>query len=131
MSIITVIAEREIKRLALTPNLHLMKFRRMMMNKLLQVDFDYSGPFGEEMTNTLTGLAESINHEPGMIWKIWTENEKAQLAGGIYLFENESSAQAYLSMHAARLKAMGIKEVRGKIFDVNAPLSIINKGPIK
>lgn len=113
------------------PNLYLMKFRRMMMNKLLQVDFDYSGPFGEEMANALIGLAESINQEPGMIWKIWTESEKAQLGGGIYLFDNESSAQAYLKMHTARLNAMGIKDVRGKIFDVNVPLSNINKGPIK
>ncbi len=101
------------------------------MNKLLQVDFDYTGPFGEEMTNMLTGLAESINHEPGLIWKIWTESEKAKLGGGIYLFDNENSAQAYLEMHAARLKTMGIEEVRGKIFDVNATLSNINNGPIE
>ena len=33
-------------------------------------------------------------------------------------------------MHAARLKEMGIQEVRGHIFDVNVPLSTINNGPI-
>lgn len=43
--------------------------------KLLQVDFEFSGPFGEEMSNALVDLAKSINNEPGMIWKIWTENE--------------------------------------------------------
>jgi hypothetical protein len=100
------------------------------MNKLLQVDFDYSGPFGEEMANSLVGLAESINHEPGMIWKIWTESLNDQLGGGIYLFEDESSAQAYLAMHTARLKEMGIQDVRGQIFDINIPLSMINNGPI-
>lgn len=100
------------------------------MNKLLQVDFDFTGPFGEELSVELAGLAESINHEPGVIWKIWTESEKDKLGGGIYLFENESSAQDYLAMHAARLKEMGIQEVRGQIFDVNVPLSIINDGPI-
>ncbi|MCW8864894.1 MAG: monooxygenase [Colwellia sp.] len=100
------------------------------MNKLLQVDFNYSGPFGEEMANQLVGLAESINAEPGVIWKIWTESSKDQLGGGVYLFENEVFAQSYLEMHTARLKGMGIQEVRGQIFDVNVSLSTINKGPI-
>ena len=40
------------------------------MRKLLQVDFDFAGPFGEEMADMLVGLAESINNEPGIIWKI-------------------------------------------------------------
>lgn len=100
------------------------------MYKLLQVDFTYTGPFGEEMANMLTELAKSINHEPGMIWKIWTESEKDQLGGGIYLFKDELSALAYLEMHTARLKKMGISDVRGQIFDINKPLSLINHGPI-
>lgn len=100
------------------------------MNKLLQVDFDFTGPFGAEMAERLVGLAQSINGEPGMIWKIWTESEKDQLGGGIYLFENEESAKDYLAMHSARLKEMGVAEVRGVIFDVNVPLSNINKGPL-
>lgn len=98
--------------------------------KLLQIDFDFSGPFGEEMAEKLASLAEAINNEPGFIWKIWTESQKDQLAGGIYLFEDQASANSYLEMHSARLKGMGIKEVRGQIFDVNVPLSTINKGPI-
>lgn len=100
------------------------------MSKLLQVDFHFTGPFGEEMANMLAGLAESINNEPGIIWKIWTESQKNQSGGGIYLFEDEASATDYLEMHIARLKEMGINEVRGRIFDVNVPLSTINKGPI-
>ncbi|MCB5162969.1 monooxygenase [Marinomonas algarum] len=100
------------------------------MKKLLQVDFDFAGPFGEEMSNALVGLAKSINNEPGFIWKVWTENQAGQVAGGIYLFEDEASAKSYLAMHTARLKEMGVKEVRGQIFDVNTPLSIINNAPI-
>lgn len=100
------------------------------MAKLLQVDFGFNGPFGEEMANALVELAESINREPGMIWKIWTESEKDQLGGGIYLFEDEVSALAYLEMHTARLQQMGIGEVRGLIFDINQPLTAINNGPV-
>ncbi|MDV5170389.1 monooxygenase [Photobacterium rosenbergii] len=100
------------------------------MAKLLQVDFEFNGPFGDEMAQALVGLAESINNEPGMIWKIWTESENDQLGGGIYLFEDAASAQAYLEMHTARLQQMGVAEVRGQIFDINQPLTSINKGPI-
>ncbi|PSW18305.1 monooxygenase [Photobacterium sanctipauli] len=100
------------------------------MAKLLQVDFDYSGPFGEEMAGALAGLATSINQEPGLIWKIWTESEKDKLGGGVYLFEDEASAQAYLTMHTARLQQMGVAEVRGCIFDVNETLSAINNAPL-
>ena len=103
---------------------------RNTMKKLLQVDFDFTGPFGEEMSTMLAELARSINNEPGMIWKIWTENPEEQLGGGIYLFENEAYAQAYLTMHTARLKEMGVEKVRGYIFDINLPLSIINNAPL-
>jgi len=98
--------------------------------KLLQVDFEYQGPLGEEMSKELIGLAKSINQEPGFIWKIWTESESEKLGGGIYLFEDEGSANKYLEMHTARLAKMGVSEVRGIIFDINQPLTIINQGPI-
>ena len=34
------------------------------MKTLLQVDFDYQGPFGEVMSSALKEFAESINHGP-------------------------------------------------------------------
>ncbi|KZN64979.1 monooxygenase [Pseudoalteromonas luteoviolacea] len=98
--------------------------------KLLQVDFEYQGAMGVEMSNSLVGLAESINQEEGLIWKIWTESELNKLGGGIYLFEDESSAKSYLEMHAARLKGMGVPKVRGIIFDINLPLTEVNGGPV-
>lgn len=42
------------------------------MAYILQVDFKMDGPFGEEMAAGFKGLAESINEEEGMLWKIWT-----------------------------------------------------------
>jgi len=99
------------------------------MKKLLQIDFPYSGPFGEQMTQALTEIAESINQEPGLIWKIWTENAEQQTGGGIYLFEDADTAKAYLAMHSARLQQMGIQDIRGRIFDINPELSRINQGP--
>lgn len=100
------------------------------MPVLLQVDFPFTGPWGEVMTEALQGLAESIAQEPGLIWKIWTENPATAEAGGIYLFADRSSAEAYLTMHTARLKGLGIPRVNGKIFDVNPELSAIDRAPL-
>lgn len=101
-----------------------------MSNKLVQIHFDFHGPFGTEMSNQLVELAESINQEPGFIWKIWTENAANNEAGGIYLFQDENTALAYIKKHTARLKHLGVTDVTFKIFDINEPLSKINHGHI-
>lgn len=100
------------------------------MSYILQVDFPYSGPWGDEMTAAMEGLAQSITNEPGLIWKVWTTNEAKNEAGGIYLFEDEASAEAYLAMHTTRLNGFGITPVNGKIFAVHEGLSKINRAPV-
>lgn len=101
------------------------------MAYLLQVDFKMDGPFGNEMSEGFKDLALSINEEEGFLWKIWTEDALAKEAGGIYLFESKETAQSYLTMHSARLTSFGITDIRGKIFEINEPLSNINNGPIQ
>ena len=100
------------------------------MPKLLQIDFPFQGPFGDEMATALADLARSINGEPGFLWKIWTENEAEQRAGGIYLFEDEATARAYLTMHSERLGSFGVSGIEARIFDVNPGLTAINSGPV-
>lgn len=97
------------------------------MAVILQVDFPSQGPFGEAMSQAYQTLAESINLETGMIWKIWTENSDTQEAGGIYLFDYQENAENYLKMHTARLTSFGVKNIRGKIFQINSVLSDINQ----
>lgn len=101
------------------------------MPYILQVDFKMDGPFGEEMAGAFAELAESINHEEGFQWKIWTEDPEAGEAGGIYLFESKAAAEKYIDMHARRLAGFGIANVNAKIFEVNAGLTEINSGPVK
>jgi hypothetical protein len=98
--------------------------------KLVQFDFPYAGPFGEDMTAALRGLADSIREEPGLRWKIWTENEAAGEAGGIYLFESAETAEAYVRKHGERLAGFGVTGIRAKVFDVNPALSAITRGPL-
>ena len=100
------------------------------MSYILQVDFPYAGPWGQPMVEAMESLARSIAKEPGLLWKIWTENEATGEAGGIYLFEDVPSAEAYLAMHTERLKSFGVPQVNGKIFAVNQALSQIDRGPV-
>ncbi len=100
------------------------------MPTLLQVDFPTEGPWGPEMSAAYAELASSIAREPGLRWKIWTEDRADGLAGGIYLFDDRAAAQAYLEMHTARLQSFGIDGIRGLIFDVNEPLTDATRGPL-
>lgn len=99
--------------------------------KLLQIDFPMDGPFGETMSMAFQELAEDIATEEGLVWKIWTENAANKEAGGIYLFADEENATRYLEKHTARLAGFGITEINAKIFDVNEPLSLIDKAPLR
>lgn len=100
------------------------------MPTLLQFDFPFTGPWGEEMAGALAGLAEDIARTGGLRWKIWTENRDAGRAGGIYLFDDAASAEAYCRLHTLRLQNFGIGEIRAIAFDVNAPLSGITRAPL-
>lgn len=97
---------------------------------LLQIDFSDTRPVEGDKTAILTPLAQNIAQTPGLIWKIWTENPVTQEAGGIYLFEDEASLDAYLAMHTARLQGMGIGQINAKKFQVNEPLTQITKGGV-
>jgi len=101
------------------------------MSVIIYVDFPHNGPFGEELKNQLSGLAESINNEPGLIWKVWTENEADKMAGGVYLFDTRENAENYLSMHSERLMKLGYKNIKGRVSEINEGLTEINNGPIK
>lgn len=100
------------------------------MKKLLQIDFAMEAPFGVQMSEAFEPLAQSIAQEKGLIWKIWTENAQNKEAGGIYLFEDEELAMSYLQMHTQRLNSFGITPVNAKIFDINIPLSLIDRAPL-
>ncbi|KRG10769.1 monooxygenase [Staphylococcus sp. NAM3COL9] len=101
------------------------------MVHILQVDFPLDGPFDDEMAQQFEDLAKSINDEPGFLWKIWTENETAKEAGGIYAFDSKMHAENYLSMHSERLNAMGVNEINAKIFTINEALTQITHGRVE
>jgi hypothetical protein len=89
-----------------------------------------AGPWGEEMAIAFKDLAAIIERAPGLRWKIWTENEDEGVGGGIYLFEDDESALAYLEEHTARLEGFGVKDIRAKLLHVNEPLTELTRGPV-
>lgn len=97
---------------------------------ILQIDFPFEGPFGEEMSRGMRPLAEDIAREHGLLWKIWTEDADSRQAGGIYLFDNRPAAEAYLDKHSQRLAAAGVDGIRSRIFTVNQPLSQLDRAPL-
>lgn len=101
-----------------------------MAATLLQFDFPFDGPWGDDSAAAMGELAASIADEPGLVWKIWTENPDARRAGGIYLFEDAAAAERYREKHARRLAEMGVRDVVAHGFSVNAPLSAVTRAPL-
>jgi hypothetical protein len=93
------------------------------------MDFASPPPWGAERDARLRALAESIAAEtPGLLWKIWTEDQTAGRAGGLYAFTNRADAEAYRAMHTARVTARGATDIQARIWDVNQALSAITRG---
>jgi hypothetical protein len=67
-----------------------------MSGKLLQLNFNFSISRAE-YEQTASSLATEFANVDGLRWKIWLMNEGGSEAGGIYLFDDESSLQAFLA----------------------------------
>lgn len=96
---------------------------------LLHVDFEFDGPWGEELAATCAGLAADIAAEPGLHWKLWGEDRVARRASGEYLFDTRERAELYLAKHLVRLSAFGVSRVHSQILDINPTLSAATRGP--
>ncbi|GAA3932944.1 monooxygenase [Litoribacillus peritrichatus] len=100
------------------------------MTTLVHIDYPFKGPFGPALTEKFKSLAEETSNEPGLLWKIWTENPQQEEAGGVYLFQNESQAQKYLEKYLGKMISNGITEVRARIVKVHSELSDITNAPL-
>jgi hypothetical protein len=69
---------------------------------------------------------------PGLLWKIWLDGDAERLAGGIYLFADLASAEAYANGPiVARMKANPeYSEVTVRVFEVRQRMSEITRAPI-
>ena len=103
-----------------------------MSIRVLQINFKFNAPSGD-LKNGFEPLVNDISAVPGLRWKIWIMNEQEHEAGGIYLFDDEDSVQAYLEGPiVAGLKAHpALSEISAKQFDVLEDFTIVTRGPMK
>ena len=99
---------------------------------LLHIEFDFQGPWGDALAQACSELADDIAREPGLRWKVWTEDAARMRAGGVYLFDSAELARAYLAKHRARLAALGVPQasVSASVAQVNERLSQRTRGPL-
>ncbi len=67
-----------------------------MSPKILQINFKFSVSRTEYEQVCAQG-AQPIADTPGLRWKVWLMNEAEREAGGIYLFDDAASVQAFLA----------------------------------
>jgi len=98
---------------------------------IVQFNFPFLGPWGDELAEIAKPVAEYLADTYGLVWKIWTENPQTNRAGGIYLFENKYSAKHFAENHQIILHKMGITEgIICHIFEINQKLSEFTRGPV-
>jgi hypothetical protein len=103
-----------------------------MSQKLVQINFKFTTSAAEYI-KLVAPFADPIAAVPGLDWKVWLVNDKNREAGGIYLFRDEPSANAYLNGEIV----MGLKkqptlmDISAKVFDVEESLTRKTRGPIK
>lgn len=102
-----------------------------MSARLLQLNFNFSVT-GQEYEAAVSPLAEAFAALDGLIWKVWMINEDEGEAGGIYLFDDEASLQAYLDGPLAEgvINHPALSQFNVKKFDVMDALTEVTRGPV-
>lgn len=68
----------------------------------------------------------------GLLWKVWLMNEAERSAGGIYLFKDDASVEAYLKGEiVAGVKSNPtVSDIEAKVFDILPEHTKITRGPV-
>jgi hypothetical protein len=99
--------------------------------KILQINYRFGIP-AADFSRAMLPAAQPISESPGLQWKIWLINEANSEAGGIYLFEDEASLNAFLAgpiVSAFKANTV-VSDIQVKTFDVSAAHSLVTRAPI-
>jgi hypothetical protein len=102
-----------------------------MQQKILQINYRLNVST-EEYRKLCESVAQPFAEVAGLRWKVWILNESEKEAGGIYLFDSESSLRAFLDGPlAAQVKSLpAIRDMSVKQFDVMDQVTAITRGPV-
>lgn len=96
--------------------------------QIVQINYKLEGSREKYVEENLP-YAQPIADVPGLRWKVWTINEDLGEAGGVYLFEDQASMQAFLDGEMiTEMKADPSLSI--KTFDVIEELTTTTRGPI-
>ena len=98
---------------------------------ILQINFKLNvAP--AEYRKLCNSVAQPIGDVAGLVWKVWLLNEQDGEAGGIYLFRDKQSLDAYLSGPIVRqIKSLPqLREISAKRFEAIPELTVVTRGPI-
>ncbi len=103
-----------------------------MSQKILQINFKLSVS-AKDYEQACLPAAQPIADAPGLRWKVWLMSEAEHEAGGIYLFDDEASVQAFLAgpIVATVKSNPAISHISAKMFDVMENLTAITHGPVR
>lgn len=103
-----------------------------MSQKILQINFKFSISQAE-LEQAFAPAAQPIADTPGLRWKVWLMNGADHEAGGVYLFDDEASLQAYLNgpIVASLGSNPALSNVAVKVFDTIESLTLVTRGPIR
>jgi hypothetical protein len=101
------------------------------MMKVLKIEFRFDGD-RRSFEKAFEGAAGPIAQTRGLQWKIWLWNEKERIGGGMYLFDDQSSVDAYLNgpIVAGLKTASVVSEARIGVFDVVEKPTAVTRGPV-
>ena len=96
-----------------------------MSAMLLQVNFTFNVT-RPEYEGAVGPLAEDFAALDGLVWKVWIMNEEGSEAGGIYLFRDQASMQAYLEgpLAAGVISHPALSDFSVKQFEVMEDISV-------
>jgi hypothetical protein len=103
-----------------------------MTQKILEINFKFTEPTADHL-KLVAPFADAIAAVPGLSWKVWILNDKAHEAGGVYLFKDDASVNAYLrgEIITGLKQQPTVKDISTKVFDVVEDLTLKTRGPIK
>ncbi len=102
-----------------------------MSLKILEINFKFSvSP--SELAEAFAPMAGDIAKVDGLRWKVWSLNEAESEFGGIYLFDDEASTNAFLAgpIVAQLGQHPALSDITAKQFDVLVEPSAVTRGPI-
>ena len=102
-----------------------------MSGRIMQLNFKFSVS-GAEYEQAVSPLASQFAALDGLRWKIWMINETESEAGGIYMFQDEGSLNAFLEgpLAAQVTSHPALSDFSVKQFDAMEDLSEITRGPV-